>query len=75
MNQIDRLYQRARITVNLLVGLMVLILCIIAIVTGKQRAAHGESLDKINLEWHRKNKEEHLANEAAKFANSAPSQK
>lgn len=39
--------------------------CIVMVISGKRAAARGESVQKANLEWHRKYNEEAAAKEAA----------
>ncbi|XP_018011948.1 uncharacterized protein LOC108669160 [Hyalella azteca] len=52
--QINTLYVRARITLNLILAGCVLILCVITVSLGKSDSEKGVTIEKINLDWHQK---------------------
>ncbi|KAG8238912.1 hypothetical protein J437_LFUL000749 [Ladona fulva] len=57
-DQMERARNWARIKISIYMMIGTGIGCIIMVYSGKQAAARGESVSKMNLEWHRKMKEE-----------------
>ncbi|KAF2355961.1 Protein of unknown function DUF1075 [Trinorchestia longiramus] len=60
VKQVDALYQRARITVNLMVAVVVLFSCIITISLGRRDAAAGNTVSKQNIDKHKRVRQEYL---------------
>lgn len=57
-DSLERARNKARIKINLLMGLATLIGCFFMIRSGKKAQREGQSVVKMNEEWHRKAREE-----------------
>ncbi|XP_064121088.1 UPF0389 protein CG9231-like [Macrobrachium nipponense] len=54
----ERARNKARIKINLMMCAATVVGCLLMVMSGKRAQREGQSLIKINQEWHRKNKEE-----------------
>lgn len=50
----DKARNKARIYTNLLMGAATILACIAMIISGKRAAKRGESVQKMNVDWHKK---------------------
>ncbi|XP_063590105.1 UPF0389 protein GA21628-like [Penaeus indicus] len=57
-DSLERARNKARIKINLLMGLATLIGCFFMILSGKKAQREGQSVVKMNEEWHKKMREE-----------------
>ncbi|XP_047497452.1 UPF0389 protein CG9231-like [Penaeus chinensis] len=57
-DSLERARNKARIKINMLMGLATLIGCFVMIWSGKRAQREGQTVVKMNEEWHRKMKEE-----------------
>ncbi|KAK7075031.1 hypothetical protein SK128_006630 [Halocaridina rubra] len=54
----ERARNKARIKINIMMGVATAIACLFMIISGKRAQERGESVTKINLEWHKQINEE-----------------
>lgn len=63
MDTMERARNRMRIKISNVLMALTIVGCVLMVISGRQAAERGESVQKANLEWHRKYNEDNKTKE------------